>query len=418
VRGGTSPIAGMGQTPESTGTCPLCDDAAVAQFDELGEVGALRALRRADPVHWSDELGVWVFTRYDDIAAALRDPRWRRTPPAGVENPGWPADYPAIGSVMDHLFLTMDPPDHTRLRGLVNRAFTPVAVAAMEARIRAIVDELLDGLARRSSFDVIADFAVPLPATVIAELLGIPTTDLARFKRWSDDFAVVIDYQPDVEWSALEVSMAGFSTYVRELANERRADPRADLISALVARHEGDALTEDELVATVILLIAAGHETTTNLIGNGVLTFFRHPDQLARFRDDPAVAATAVDEILRFESPVQTTFRIAGEAIDVEGRRILPGQEVMLSLAAGNRDPAAFPSPDAFDVGRSPNRHLAFGLGAHFCIGAPLARMEGRIALTSLFDRFPGLRPAARSALPAWRTGLIFRALEELSVEA
>jgi cytochrome P450 len=407
----------MGQTPESTLSCRVCDDAAVAQFDALGEVGSLRALRRADPVHWSDELGTWVFTRYDDIAAALRDPRWRRTPPEGVESPGWGDDYPAIRSVMDHLFLTMDPPDHTRLRGLVSRAFTPAAVGAMEPRIRAIVDDLLTAVEGRPTFDVIADLAVPLPATVVAELLGIPTADLARFKRWSDDFAVVIDYQPDVEWNALEASMADFSAYVRDLAKERRAAPREDLLSALVARHEGDALTEDELVATVILLIAAGHETTTNLIGNGVLTFFRHPDQLARFRDDPLLAQTAVDEILRFESPVQTTFRIAGEAVDVEGRRILPGQEVMLSLAAGNRDPAAFPSPDTFDVGRTPNRHLAFGLGAHFCIGAPLARMEGRIALTSLFDRFPALAPAERSALPPWRTSLIFRALERLVVE-
>ncbi|HEY7132759.1 MAG TPA: cytochrome P450 [Candidatus Limnocylindrales bacterium] len=388
----------------------------MAQFDALGEVGTLRALRRADPVHWSDELGAWVFTRYDDIAGALRDLRWRRNPPEGLGNPGWPDDYPAIRSVMDHLFLTMDPPDHTRLRGLVNRAFTPVAVAAMQGRIRDIVDDLLGAVEGRPTFDVIADFAVPLPATVIAELLGIPTSDLPRFKRWSDDFAVVIDYQLDENWPALETSMAEFSTYVRELAKERRAAPREDLISALVARHEGDALTEDELVATVILLIAAGHETTTNLIGNGVLTFFRHSEQLARFRDDPAVAATAVDEILRFESPVQATFRVAGEAIDVDGRRILPGQEVMLSLAAGNRDPAAFPSPDAFDVGRTPNRHLAFGLGAHFCIGAPLARMEGRIALTSLFDRFPDLHAVDRSALPAWRTSLVFRALEQLPV--
>jgi pimeloyl-[acyl-carrier protein] synthase len=378
----------------------------------------LRVLRETDPVHWASDLGAWVLTRYDDIARALRDPRWRRTPPEGVELPTWGPEMPAIGSVMEHLFLTMDPPDHTRLRGLVNRAFTPAAVAAMETRIRAIVDELMVALDSRSRFDVVADVAIPLPATVIAELLGVPVEDLSRFKRWSDDFAIVLDPRQGTDWATIEASVQEFATYVRGLADERRTGPRHDLLSGLVERHEGDALSQEELVSTVILLIAAGHETTTNLIANGVLTLMRNPDELQRLQADPSLAPAAVEEILRFESPVQATFRMAGEAMnDYGGASIQPGQEVMLSLAAGNRDPAVFEMPDRFDVGRSPNRHLAFALGSHFCIGAPLARLEGRIALTALIGRFPGLHLAPTSPPPAWRPGLAFRALDQLTVE-
>jgi cytochrome P450 len=372
-------------------------------------------LLEVEPVHWSDDLGLWVFTRYDDVARALRDPRWRRTPPDG-SNVGWGSGLPAISSVMSSLFLMMDPPDHTRLRGLVNRAFTPAAVAAMEARIREIVGERLDTIADRPAFDLIADFAFPLPATVIAEMLGVPTEDIARFKRWSDSFAVLLDFAPDIDVLELEQSMMEFAAWIRGLAAARRADPQDDLLSALVEHHGGDALTEGELVATVILLIAAGHETTTNLIGNGVLHLLRNPEQLERLRADHSLAGTMVEEILRLEPPVQATSRIAGEAITDYGLPIEPGQEVLLSLAAGNRDPAVFEAPDSFDIGRSPNRHLAFGLGPHFCIGSPLARLQGRIALVALVDRFPGLQLADDALTPAWRQSLVFRGLERLIV--
>ena len=376
----------------------------------------LALLRESEPVHWSDELGVWVFTRHDDIAAAFRDPRWGRRPPPG-SGATYVPDGSAIDTVMENLFLTMDPPDHTRLRGLVNRAFTPASIAAIEPRIEAIVAELLEAVEGRSTFDVVADLAVPLPATVIAELLGVPVVDLPRFKRWSDEFVVVLSPGPDVDWSHLEASFREFSTYVRELAAERRARPRDDLLSGLVARHDGDVLTENELVSTVILLIAAGHETTTNLIANGVLTLLHHPEQLARLGADPTLASTAVEEILRYEPPVQATFRMAQEAMTKDGHEILPGQEVMLSLAAGNRDPSAFESPDSFDIARSPNRHLAFALGSHFCIGAPLARLEGRIALAELVRKFPRLRLAPGGPAPDWQPSLVFRALDRLIVE-
>lgn len=377
---------------------------------------SLAHLRDTEPVHWSEELGTWVFTRYDDITEALRDPRWGRRPPVG-EGMAHTTEPSAIQAVMDNLFLMMDPPDHTRLRSLVNRAFTPAAVAAMEPRIGAIVVDLLSAVEARPSFDVVADFAVPLPATVIAELLGVPVGDLTRFKHWSDEFVAVLSPSPGVDWSSLEASIREFATYVRELAAERRALPQDDLLSGLVARHEGDALSEDELVSTVILLIAAGHETTTNLIANGVLTLLRHPDQLRRFEQDPALASTAVDEILRFEPPVQATFRMAQVAMTKDGHSIEPGQEVMVSLAAGNRDPSAFPSPDSFDIGRSPNRHLAFALGPHFCIGAPLARLEGRIALSGIFGRFPRLQLSTSEPPPRWQPNLAFRALDRLVVE-
>ena len=374
-------------------------------------------LREHDPLHWHDEGGFWVLTRYEDVAKGLRDPRFRRTAPDGVEAGTWPEDMPSVGSMMENLFLIKDPPDHTRLRGLVSRAFTPASIAVMESRIRELVEELLAGVGGRPTFDLISDFAIPLPSTVIAELLGVPTEDLGRFKAWSDDFTFILDPPPGIDWSVVEGSALEFTSYVRALAAERRAAPREDLLSALVARHEGDALTEDELVSTVILLIAAGHETTTNLIGNGVLNFFRHPDQLERFRSQPDLAPTAVDEILRFEPPVLATFRLAGEPIELHGKTIQPGQDTMFSFAAGNRDPRAYDHPEQFDIGRTPNRHLAFGGGAHFCIGAPLARLEGRIALTSLLERFPALRPAAGAPAPRWRDGLAFRGLDRLVVQ-
>jgi len=374
----------------------------------------LAVLRKREPIYWSADLGgVWVMTRHEDITRSLRDPRWRRESPAGTEW-SWPAETPSISSVMENLFLTMDPPDHTRLRGLVNRAFTPASIAAIEPRVQAIVTDLLDAAEARGTFDVIADFAIPLPATVIAELLGVPTADLPRFKRWSDHFVVILDSWEEISFPELEASMAEFSAYVRDLAAQRRVEPRNDLLSALVAHHDGDVLTEDELVSTVILLIAAGHETTTNLIGNGLFTLLATPAERARLRADPGLGASAVEEVLRFESPVQVTFRVAGEALPDVDARIQPGQEVMLALAAGNRDPAAFEDPDRFDVGRSPNRHLAFGLGPHFCIGAPLARLEGRIALTSILARFPNLRLVDDA--PAWRSSMAFHGLAHLNV--
>ncbi len=377
----------------------------------------LGILREHDPVHWYAESGYWIITRHEDIARGLRDPRFRRTAPDGVEPPTWPPDMPAAATMMQNLFLTMDAPDHTRLRGLVSRAFTPASIAVMEERIHEIVDALLRAVEAQNRFDLIADFAIPLPSTVIAELLGVPTTDLVRFKAWSDDFAVILDPPPGTDWAATEASIVDFTRYVRELAAERRAAPRPDLLSGLVARHEGDVLTEDELVSTVILLIAAGHETTTNLIGNGMLHFFGFPEQLARFRADPSLATTAVEEILRFEPPVLATFRLAGEPIELHGRTIGRGQDTMFSFAAGNRDPRVYDDPDTFDIGRTPNRHLAFGGGAHFCIGAPLARLEGRIALTSLVERFPTLRRAADVPPPRWRAGLSFRGLDHLILE-
>jgi pimeloyl-[acyl-carrier protein] synthase len=273
---------------------------------------------------------------------------------------------------------------------------------------------MLNAIEGRPSFDLIEDFAIPLPATVISEMLGVPTADLARFKHWSDDFATVLDFGPDVDVSTLERSMAEFAAWIRGLAAARRADPRDDLLSALVERHGGDALTEEELVSTTILLIAAGHETTTNLIGNGVLHLLAEPEQLERLRADPSLAGTMVEEILRLEPPVQATFRIAAEAMTDYGRPIEAGQEVMLSLAGGNRDPAVFEAPNAFDIGRNPNRHLAFGLGPHFCIGSPLARLEGRIALLALVDRFPDLELADDGPSLAWRPSLLFRGLERL----
>jgi cytochrome P450 len=372
----------------------------------------LGLLREHDPLHWSGDPGFWIVTRYEDIAKALRDPRFRRTAPDGVEAPTWPADMPAVASVMENLFLVMDPPDHTRLRGLVNRGFTPASIAVMEERIRQIVDDLLGALGGRPRFDLIADFAIPLPSIVIAELLGVPTTDLARFKAWSDDFAVILDPPPGTDWAAIERSAEEFTTYVRRLAAERRAAPHEDLLSGLVARHEGDALTEDELVSTVILLIAAGHETTTNLIGNGMLALLRHPDQLKLLHDDPSLTAGAVEELLRYDSPVQITSRVAGEDMTLGGQILKRGDILLGLIGAANRDPNQFPDPDRLDVRRPDNKHLAFGSGPHFCLGAALARMEAETAIHTLLARYPNLRLEKQKL--SWHKGLTFRGVKSL----
>jgi pimeloyl-[acyl-carrier protein] synthase len=372
----------------------------------------LAFLREHDPVHW-DERGMWVLTRYADVADALRDPRWRRHRAGDDQPPEWGVD-PDADPVLARMFLFLDPPDHTRLRGLVNRAFTPSAITALEPRIATLVDELLDGWVGRDAVDVVGELAVPLPATVIAELVGVPAADLSRFKRWSDDFGALIDMVPGTDWLALGRSVGEFARYLRELAAERRAHPRHDLLTGLVAR-EAEGLTEDELVGTTILLIAAGHETTTNLIANGVWLLLRHPEAAMSLRAEPSGLPAAIEEILRFEPPVQLTTRLAGERIVLGGRTIEPGQEALLSLAAANRDPAAFSDPDRFDITRTPNRHLGFGTGAHFCIGSPLARLEGRIALGRILARFPDLR-AAHHAAADWSPSIVFRALASLPV--
>jgi cytochrome P450 len=293
--------------------------------------------------------------------------------------------------------LMLDPPDHTRLRGLVNRAFTPRVVEQLRPRIQQIVDELLDVAAAGGEMDLVRDLAYPLPVTVIAELLGVPAEDRDRLKRWSDELTVVID--PIGSGRSVESAAGAYaelSAYFEAVFEDRRLRPRDDLVSALVAaEQEGERLRGAELLALCALILGAGHETTTNLIGNAVLALLRHPGERKRLQDDPSLMESAVEEFLRYDSPVQATDRVASEDCEIGGQRIEAGRFVAVLIGAANRDPARFPEPDRLELGRADNRHLSFGQGVHYCLGAGLARVEAEIAIGSLLRRFPDVSGSA-----------------------
>jgi cytochrome P450 len=373
-------------------------------------------LRAEDPVHRSP-LGFWVLTRYTDVIAMLRDPRLTKEPIAAfvAARFGMAVPPPGLGLSM----LDRDPPDHTRLRGLVSKAFTPRALEALRPGIQQIVNGLLDAVERRGSMDLIEEFAYPLPVRVICEMLGVPVRDHERFKQWGLDIARGLDaimLPPDSEVGRRSVTgRRALADYFRGLIAERRAAPREDMLSALIAAEEaGDKLNEEELLATCILLLVAGHETTVNLIGNGTLALLRHPAELRKLRENPGLIATAVEELLRFDGPVQRTARIPSEDITVRGQTIGKGEMVMPFLGAANRDGTQFPDPDRLDITRADNRHIAFGMGIHFCLGAPLARMEGQIAINTLLARLPRL--ALATDRPRFRQSLTLRGLETLPV--
>jgi cytochrome P450 len=314
--------------------------------------------------------------------------------------------------------LDRDPPDHTRLRGLVSKAFTPRVVEGLRPRIQEIVDGLLDHAEDRRGMDVIEEFAYPIPVNVICEMLGVPAADHERFKGWSLDLARSLDATlfgaPEVLRRGTEARQ-GLSDYFRGLIATRRASPRADLLSSLIAAEEaGDKLNETELLATCILLLVAGHETTVNLLGNGTLALLRHPDQLRLLREQPGLIVSAVEELLRYDGPVQRTARIPDVDVTIDGHTIAAGDMVMPFIGAADRDPAQFPDPDRLDLQRADNRHIAFGWGIHFCLGAPLARLEGQIAINTLVQRFPKL--ALATDRPRYRQSLTLRGLEALPV--
>ena len=388
----------------------------VFQADPYPAYTALRAEAPVGPFEVRGFRFYWV-SRYDDVAAALRDPRLSAKKfPDEMLAAGVPESFRRLGELLTHMMLLKDPPDHTRLRGLVNKAFTPRVVEGLRGRAEAIVAELLDAVQPSGRMDVIRDLATPLPVIVIAELLGIAAVDRERFKHWSDAIAVVLD--GSVRTAGLPAAAAccaELSEYLRgEIAARRRA-PREDLLSRLIAAHdEADALSEDELIATCVLILLAGHETTTNLIGNGMLALGRHPGELERLRREPQLVRSAVEEMLRFDSPVQLTSREALEAGELGGVPIEAGLEVNLSLAAANRDPAQFEDAERFDVARAPNRHLAFGLGAHFCLGAPLARLEAQAAFEAIVRRIP-LWKLESEAIQR-RPGLVLRGLASLPI--
>jgi cytochrome P450 len=359
------------------------------------------SMRANDPVFCQPgvdgETMIWFVTRYEEAAAVLldgerfvRDARRALTPEQLAERPA-----PLSLEMIENNMLNRDGEDHRRLRRLVTKAFTPRVVEELRPRVQTIADELLDAVESRGEMDLAAEYAFPLPITVIAELLGVPTEDQDRFRTWSD--AIITPAIRPEEMERFFAQMGDFVTYLQELFAERRANPRPDLISALLrARDEGDALSEDEVFGTVVLLVVAGHETTVGLIGNGVLQLLRHPDQLALVREDESLLATAIEELLRFEGPVERTLnRWAASDVELGGKTIRRGEMVIAIVGSADRDPERFPDPDRLDVTRGDNKHLAFGRGAHYCLGAPLARLEAEIALATLFRRLPGLRLVA-----------------------
>jgi cytochrome P450 len=377
-----------------------------------------RRLREEDPVHESF-VGVWVLSRYADVQAVLRDGRFssdeRTSEMFEVFRTTLRPEEAASFDRQPRSMLFLDPPDHTRLRSLVNKAFTARVVEGLRPRIRTVVDSLLDEALERGSMDLVADLAYPVPITMICELLGVPGADRPLFREWSADLVLSLDpiMSPEVMAKTNE-ALAGFTDYFAGLLASRRANPGGDLLSALIAAEdEGRSLTEGELLSMCILLLVAGHETTVNLISNGMLALLRHPDQLARLRADPSLIRTGVEELLRYDSPVQLTARIPLEDVRLGPRQVRKGQQVVALNGAANRDPAQFPNPDRLDLGRTDNRHVAFGAGIHFCLGAPLARVEGQIAIGTLVGRTSNIELAGD---PVRRETVTLRGLKHLPV--
>ncbi|HEX9463864.1 MAG TPA: cytochrome P450 [Alphaproteobacteria bacterium] len=376
-------------------------------------------LRERSPAYWSPVLRGWVLTRYRDVRAALVDPRLsadRITPFMDSLPPARRVALSGLELILTRWAVFADPPAHTRLRGLMNKAFTPRAIATLRSRIEAIVGGLLDRFAGRDEIDLIGDFAYPLPATVIAGMLGVPETDIDRFKIWSDNLAVFVGSAQTTpnKYDRAAYGLAEMDGYFRAVIRARRTAPaRDDVIGGLIAAEEGgQALSEDELVATAILILFAGHETTTNLIGNGMLALLRHPAELARLRARPDLEESAVEELLRYDSPAASVTRVAAEAVELAGRRIPRGDRLFLMINAANRDGEQFAEPDRLDLGRTENRHVAFGFGPHYCIGAPLARLEAQIAFQALVKRFAAIELAPQQL--EWSDNLVLRGLKAL----
>jgi len=386
---------------------------------------AFARLRREDPVHWSPAMKAWIVTRYEQVKRVALDNASisadRLTPFFAADPTRQSAAYPSLMRYLNQWMVFKDPPDHTRLRRLFNKVFTPGAVEALRPNVEAIVGLLLDGMAAKAEageqVDWIADFAYPLPALVIMDLLGVPRTDLGRVKEWSDEIALFIGTAQVAgdKYARAEAGARAMADYFRSLVDARAAAPAMDMISRLVqARDEQDALSADEVIGTCILLLFAGHETTTNLIGNGVLYSLRFRAQWERLKAEPALLESAVEEWLRFDGPSGAVARVVARDLFFGGKELKRGQRVFAFVNAANRDPDAFEAADSFDIGRKAVPHLTFGHGIHFCLGAPLARLEAQVAARRLAERFPDI--ALTEAVPQWHDSLILRGVKSLPV--
>lgn len=377
------------------------------------------AMRRDAPIHRQagvdGRTAIWFVTRHADVDAMLRDARFVRDPASALPPERVPEPSPLDRALGEHM-LNKDGADHARLRALVSQAFTPRRVAELRPRVEAIARALVDGIADRGAADLIAAFAYPLPTIVILEMLGVPLVDRDRFRAWGAALVEVPRTAEDAERAVAQLTE--FVAYVRALCAERRAAPQDDLLSALVgAEAEGDHLSETELISTLVLLIVAGHETTVNLIANAVLALAREPAKRDALAADPTRMPAAVEEFLRYDGPVERTFhRWVAEDVEWEGHRLAKGDPVIFVIASANRDAARFERPDELDLDRAPKGHLAFGKGMHYCLGAPLARLEAEVALNALLARLPNLRLAVPDADLRYRFAPMFRALEALPV--
>lgn len=381
----------------------------------------LARLRASDPVYRTtlpDKTVVWLLPRYDDVTALLRDERFTKNRRSALtkeqlRSVPW---MPPMFRPLERNMLDLDPPDHTRLRSLVHKAFTPSLIEHIRSRTQTIADELLDSTARLGEMDLIRDFALPLPMTIITEILGVPTKDHHKFHRWSQ--AVVSLSSPNPTLRVIP-AVWKFIRYLRQFFKLRRRDPQDDLVTALIKAEEaGDKLDENELLAMVFLLLIAGHETTVNLIASGTLALLENPDQMGKLRSEPSLIKPAIEELLRYTSPVfMTTERYARENAMLHGVTIPRGEMILGVIGSANRDETIFENANELLITREPNKHLSFGQGIHFCLGAPLARMEGQIAFTTLLRRLPNLRLKTPSHSLRWRPSMFLRGLAALPVK-
>ncbi len=378
-----------------------------------------RALREAEPVYRSRVFGAWILTRYSDALDVLRDRNFTtdrsRVPMMRLVRrlAGRDADFAAQ---LERNLLMIDGPDHRRLRGLVSKAFTPRRVEQLRPRLQAIVDDLLDRAGEAGEMELIGDLANPLPVVAIAELLGVPPEDGPLFRSWATELVQLLDpFQGQGGFEPMRRANHELFEYFRPLLAARRAEPRDDLLSAMIAAEDdGRSLEELDLLALCALLLVAGHETTSNLVGNAVIALLRNPGERKRLQDDPGLIGSAVDEFLRYDGPIQLTDRVALADCEIGGRAIRRGQVVAVSLAAANRDPDRFPDPDRLDLARADNHHLAFGQGNHFCLGSQLAKLEAEIAVGSLVRRFPDLDGDPETVV--WRRSMILRGPESVAL--
>jgi cytochrome P450 len=382
-------------------------------------------LRQAAPVYRlsnPNSAPIWVITRYEDVLSVFKDSRFVKdanralTVEQLAQRPFAKPEYQHISTLLTQHMLATDPPNHTRLRSLVSKAFTPNRIAQLRPRIQEIANELLDSMGSNTVVDLIDTYAFPLPIQVITEMLGIPTEDRDKFRQWSN--ILISGFGQGVPEPAFVDAAQKFYDYLLDLVIARKAKPTGDMISDLVAVEEqGQRLNQDELISMIWLLIVAGHETTVNLIGNGVLALLQNPEQLAKLKQDPTLITSAVEEFLRYNGPVETsTLRFASEDILIGGQLIPKGEMVLVVIASADHDANQFSEPEKLDIVRANNRHVAFGHGIHFCIGAPLARLEGQIAINTLLQRKPDLHLATEVADLLWRSGTLIRGVRTLPV--